>query len=58
MPAGWSKSSYSGGSTDNCVEVRITSTTVGIRDSKNADGDVIDITPAAWTTFLTGLTKA
>ncbi|WP_092922486.1 DUF397 domain-containing protein [Actinopolyspora alba] len=31
----WLKSSYSAVASDNCVEVRLTGTAVGVRDSKN-----------------------
>lgn len=58
MTTGWFKSSYSGAADDNCVEVRFTDTTTDIRDSKNAHGDTLRVTTAAWTAFLTGLAKA
>ncbi|SDJ68610.1 protein of unknown function [Actinopolyspora mzabensis] len=49
---GWIKSSRSSGASDNCVEVRLTDTAVGVRDSKNPDGPVHTFTHHAWRAFL------
>ncbi|WP_030207601.1 DUF397 domain-containing protein [Streptomyces sp. NRRL S-87] len=49
----WFKSSYSTEQGGNCVEVATTPTTIHVRDSKAADGPVIDLAPAAWAA-LTG----
>lgn len=49
----WRKSSYSG--IGNCVEVAGHAGQVLIRDSKNPDGYVLAVTPAAWRDFLEGL---
>jgi hypothetical protein len=50
--ANWRKSSRSGGG-DNCVEVACASDgTVGIRDSKNPTGAVLEFVPANWKTFI------
>lgn len=47
--ARWCKSSYSGGSGGNCVEVaRNLPGVVGVRDSKNPDGPVLVISPQGW----------
>ena len=54
----WRKSSFSdGGSEDqsNCVEVAITTNTVGVRDSKTPATPPLTFTPAAWSQFLTDL---
>ncbi len=48
----WFKSSYSTGGNDNCVEVRLTDTTVGIRDSKNPHGPALRVPLATWSGFL------
>jgi hypothetical protein len=40
---GWFKSRRSGGGSDNCVEVRITDTATGVRDSKNPAGGQLTI---------------
>lgn len=49
--AAWGKSSYSG-SDANCVEVSSTSTTVGVRDTKDREGGHLTIPAPAWTAFL------
>jgi hypothetical protein len=49
---GWFKSSYSGSASVNCVEVRITSTTVLVRDSKNPSDPQVLFGPTAWRAFL------
>ncbi|MDB1088174.1 DUF397 domain-containing protein [Streptomyces sp. ACA25] len=51
----WCKSSYSGSSGDNCIEVATTPTTIHIRDSKTPDSSHLTLTPTTWTTFLTTL---
>ncbi|GAA0334055.1 DUF397 domain-containing protein [Streptomyces blastmyceticus] len=55
LAATWQKSSYStnGG---NCVEIADNiPNAIPIRDSKNPDGPALLVTPAAWTSFLTGV---
>lgn len=47
----WRKSSYSNGGGGNCVEVAFAEV-VAVRDSKNVDGPVITIAPAAWRAFV------
>ncbi|MCX4780250.1 DUF397 domain-containing protein [Streptomyces sp. NBC_01264] len=44
----WRKSSYSGDEGGQCVEVATCPGTVHVRDSKLADGPVLDLTPTAW----------
>ncbi|MFE9020115.1 DUF397 domain-containing protein [Streptomyces sp. NPDC007808] len=48
------RSSYSGGNAgQECVEVaRNVPDTVAVRDSKDADGPILRLTPGAWTAFL------
>ncbi|MBB4713835.1 DUF397 domain-containing protein [Streptomyces luteogriseus] len=49
----WFKSSYSGGNDGNsCVELAVTPGTVHVRDSKNAEGPRLAITPGAWADFV------
>ncbi len=48
----WIKSSYSGSQGDSCVEVAYRPETVYVRDSKEQDGPVLPVSPAAWTDFL------
>jgi hypothetical protein len=48
----WRKSSYSGGSGGNCVEVADHHHHVMVRDTKqNATGPTLRFTPAAWRRF-------
>ncbi|MET9774219.1 DUF397 domain-containing protein [Streptomyces sp. NPDC006367] len=50
----WFKSSYSDSSNGNdCLEVAPTPTTVHVRDSKNASGPRLALTPEAWADFVT-----
>jgi hypothetical protein len=44
----WRKSSYSGGSGGNCVEVGEAQRDVLVRDSQDRTGPVLRFTPAAW----------
>lgn len=48
------KSSYSGGNAgQECVEVaRNIAGTVAVRDSKDTDGPILRLRPAAWAPFL------
>ncbi|MFG3169968.1 DUF397 domain-containing protein [Streptomyces sp. NPDC048200] len=49
----WFKSSYSGGTSgESCVEVATTPGTVHVRDSKNAAGPRLAVTPGAWADFV------
>ncbi|MFJ8887942.1 DUF397 domain-containing protein [Streptomyces sp. NPDC102402] len=47
----WRKSSYSGSDGGNCLEVAAHPTAIHIRDSKNPDGPVFTVAPAAWSSF-------
>ena len=49
---GWFKSSRSGGGSDNCVEVRITDTATGVRDSKNPTGGRLTLANPTFDTLL------
>lgn len=51
----WRKSSYSGGTTANCVEVGDASSAVLVRDSKSPDAPALRFDRAAWAEFLTRL---
>ncbi|MER0425509.1 DUF397 domain-containing protein [Streptomyces microflavus] len=48
----WFKSSYSGGSGTECVEVADMSATVGVRDSTRPQGPHISVGHAAWAGFV------
>ena len=47
----WRKSSYSGGSGGDCVEVRDDTGRVLVRDTKDRIGPVLPFTPQAWRRF-------
>lgn len=52
----WRKSSYSGGSSGECLEVNDSSAArVPVRDSKNPHGPALVFGPAAWTAFVGAL---
>jgi hypothetical protein len=54
--AEWRKSSYSGGSGGNCVEVATNLPgLVAVRDSKHPDGPALVLTPAHWRALVTSL---
>jgi len=50
----WQKSSFSDHN-GSCVEVALTGTAVGIRDSKNVGAGQLAVTPGSWTSFVTTL---
>ncbi|MBT2487547.1 DUF397 domain-containing protein [Streptomyces sp. ISL-96] len=47
----WFKSSYSGDTGGNCVEVAAEPHAVRVRDSKVTDGPVLTVSPTAWTAW-------
>lgn len=50
----WYKSSFSDHN-GSCVEVALTGTAVGIRDSKNSGSAQLAVAPAGWAAFVTTL---
>ncbi len=52
MMVRWRKSSYSG-LESNCVEVGGAPGLVGVRDSKDAEGPVLEFGRAQWSAFVT-----
>ncbi|MET8682376.1 DUF397 domain-containing protein [Streptomyces sp. NPDC004647] len=49
----WVKSSYSGGSGTECLEVAaLTGTTTGVRDSKDPRGPVLAFSHVTWAQFV------
>ncbi|MDW8806185.1 DUF397 domain-containing protein [Streptomyces scabiei] len=49
----WFKSSHSSSASGDCVEVAVTLPhAIHIRDSKNADGPQLTLSPAAWADFV------
>ncbi|MGY6020461.1 DUF397 domain-containing protein [Streptomyces spinosirectus] len=53
--AQWRKSSYSGSSGGECIEVADLRPHIAIRDSKNPAGGVVTITAGAFADFLRAL---
>ncbi|WP_330173984.1 DUF397 domain-containing protein [Streptomyces sp. NBC_01498] len=53
----WRKSSYSGGSNGNCLEVADGHPIVPVRDSKTPQGPVLVFPVTGWTSFV-GAVKA
>jgi hypothetical protein len=52
----WRKSTRSGtGAGDNCVELAVVRTAVGVRDSKSRDGSHLVFDASAWRVFAEGL---
>lgn len=51
-PTAWRKSSYSGGSQPNCVEVGPGNQIVGIRDTKNREAGSLHVSAKTWTAFI------
>ncbi|MFA3877691.1 DUF397 domain-containing protein [Streptomyces sp. MMCC 100] len=53
----WRKSSYSGNTGGECVEVgeNCSVGSVPVRDSKNPDGPVVTVAAPAWQSFIQGL---
>jgi uncharacterized protein DUF397 len=49
---GWFKSTRSGGNDEGCVEVRLTASSVGVRDSKNVTGPTFRFAPGEWQAFV------
>ncbi|MFD7835509.1 DUF397 domain-containing protein [Streptomyces sp. NPDC059761] len=56
----WHKSSFSGGSGENCVEQGFDTNwgVVGVRDTKLRDeSPVLPVSAKAWTAFIDGVTQ-
>ncbi|MEU6523897.1 DUF397 domain-containing protein [Streptomyces sp. NPDC046924] len=49
----WFKSSYSGSSGDNCIEVAVRTEDVLVRDSKDTDRQSLAMSRGAWSAFTT-----
>ncbi len=47
----WSKSSYSGGDGDNCIEVSLHPRAVHVRDSKDTARRPFTVSATAWSDF-------
>ena len=55
VKAQWRKSSRSGSTGGDCVEVAALAGGVGVRDSKDQAGPILRFGPAAWSAFLDAL---
>ncbi|MFF8729146.1 DUF397 domain-containing protein [Streptomyces sp. NPDC015171] len=53
--ARWRKSSYSGNTGGECVEVAGLPALVAVRDSKNPHAAALTMGPGAWTAFVAAL---
>lgn len=53
----WFKSSYSGSSGDNCVEVAV-DRSIHVRDSKQREGGQLALSPTAWSEFVAYASEA
>ncbi|MEU9781001.1 DUF397 domain-containing protein [Streptomyces phaeochromogenes] len=51
----WFKSSYSGDSSGDCVEVAASPATIHVRDSKNSRGPQLALSPDAWAGFISSV---
>ncbi|MFR9791093.1 DUF397 domain-containing protein [Streptomyces sp. MB22_4] len=49
---GWYKSSYSGGTNDDCLEIISGHATVPVRDSKDRSGPALVFSVDTWTSFI------
>jgi len=49
----WRKSSHSGATNGDCVEVAFAVEAVAVRDSKNSAGSTLAFSPAQWRAFTT-----
>jgi hypothetical protein len=52
---GWFKSSYSGGSQADCLEVACGHPDILVRDSKTTTGPILTFSTTGWTTFVTAI---
>lgn len=51
----WRKSSRSGNNGGNCVEVADAARVILVRDTKNRDGHVLNVSADAWASFTASL---
>ncbi|MEU2366754.1 DUF397 domain-containing protein [Streptomyces noursei] len=55
--AGWYKSSYSGPSNGDCLEVARGHATIPVRDSKRPTGPALAFSPGSWTAFVAAVRR-
>jgi hypothetical protein len=51
----WRKSTHSGSNGGQCVEVAVVGGVVGVRDSKEPEGTVLEFTRRAWEMSVAGV---
>ncbi|MFE3219116.1 DUF397 domain-containing protein [Streptomyces antimycoticus] len=54
---GWFKSSYSGGSNGDCLEITRVYADVPVRDSKDPHGPALIFEPSAWSAFVSAVKR-
>lgn len=54
---GWFKSSYSGGSNGDCLEVARDRADIPVRDSKDPHGPALVFEPSAWSAFVSAVKR-
>ena len=52
--AQWFKSTFSGGNSDNCVEIAFVGTSIAVRDSKDPTGGAQVYDRSEWKAFMDG----
>ncbi|MET7301435.1 DUF397 domain-containing protein [Embleya sp. NPDC005575] len=57
QPPGWRKSTYSGQSDQECVEVAPLDSAVGARDSKDIARGHLAISPVAWAALMQSINQ-
>lgn len=55
MSSEWRKSTYSGGSSNQCVECGTDTGSVLVRDTTNRDGATLIVSPGAWSRFTSAI---
>lgn len=55
--AAWRKSSYSGSSGGECVEVALLNDVKAVRDSKNPEGGVLTLDRAVWAAMVSQIKR-
>jgi hypothetical protein len=53
-PITWRKSSESGNSGGDCVEVSLGGEGVSVRNSRDPNGPILSFTPSEWQAFIAG----
>ncbi|MFD8864896.1 DUF397 domain-containing protein [Streptomyces sp. NPDC059590] len=54
---GWFKSSYSGGSNGDCLEIARGHADIPVRDSKDPNGPALVFEPSSWSAFVSAIRR-